>query len=270
MICPVCGRELRKVGRCLQCSAGHSFDMAKEGYVNLLRTGRKASRPSGDSRESLRGRKRFLEKGYYAFLREWIVEAAGRLCAQPSVILDAGTGTGYYLQGLIERRGGKDRYLAVDVGKEEARECARRNPAADVCVASVFRLPLEPDSTDLVLSVFAPYSAQEFRRVVRKGGYVLAVQPGKRHLQELKEIVYAHPYENPEKGYDLPGFSRVLEEGISREMDLRDSEDIRALWEMTPYAHTTARKDAEKVLSLESLHVTASFYCTAYRKEERG
>lgn len=39
--CPVCGSFMQHRGRCWSCTKGHSFDMAKSGYVNLLPANRK-------------------------------------------------------------------------------------------------------------------------------------------------------------------------------------------------------------------------------------
>ncbi|MBQ2477860.1 MAG: methyltransferase domain-containing protein [Erysipelotrichales bacterium] len=268
VICPVCGEKLTVTDRSYSCVNGHRFDMAREGYINLLLSHQKRSAEPGDPKESVRSRRDFLDAGYYESLAAGLARITEDLLPYSAEILDAGVGTGYYLDHVIRARKARDDYYAIDIGKEECRVSAKRAKQAQIAVASVFRLPYSGNSFDLVMSVFTPYSAEEFFRVVKPGGYVIAVQPGKRHLYELKEVVYDDPYENEEKGYDLPGFELVRTENILNRVTLRNHKDIMALWNMTPYVHKTSRKDTEKLDAYETLEVTTDFYVTVYRKED--
>ena len=267
LVCPVCGSPLQKEERKYVCGNGHAFDMAKEGYVNLLLSNQKRSAEPGDPKESVRSRKEFLDAGYYESLAKGIARIVTEVLPESSKILDAGVGTGYYLSYLTNARGHKDICHAIDIGKEECRVSAKKVKEAQIAVASVFRLPYSDSSFDLVMSVFTPYAPEEFLRVVKPGGYVLAVQPGKRHLYELKAAVYDCPYENEEKGYDLPGFTLVKTENVIDRIRLKDHDAIMALWNMTPYAHKTSRKDAAKLDELPYLDTTTDFYVSLYQKE---
>ena len=265
LICPVCQNELKKEGKTYVCINGHSFDMAKEGYVNLLLSNQKRSKEPGDSKESLRNRDNFLNSGTYQFLSDELNLLSDKYYPFSCDILDAGCGSGYYLSNLASHREYKDNYYGIDIGKEEVRMTAKKVRAL-LSVASVFRLPFSDNSFDLIMSVFTPYSAEEFYRAAKENGIVISVQPGKRHLYELKEIIYDNPYENADKGYDLEGFESVESKTIEKVSKL-DNSLIKALWEMTPYAHKTSRDGNAKLDSIGKLDVTISFFINVYRRK---
>ena len=265
-ICPVCQKELVKEGHEYKCPNGHSYDLAKEGYVNLLLANQKRTF-SGDPKDSLLGRQRFLNQGYYQNLSEKLNELVKELNSK--VILDAGVGTGYYLSNLINYLDNEDNtYYGIDVGKEEVRMAAKKIKNANLAVANIFHLPFPDQSLDLILSIFSPYAPEEFKRTLGSGGKVLAVQPGKEHLYELKKAVYAEPYYNPDKGYNLEGFQTLKTFHLENTINLPDQQTIEDLWTMTPYAHKTSREDAQKLLNLNELTVKTDFYISLYQKEE--
>lgn len=269
--CPKCAQRLYRQEKSVICANGHSYDVAKEGYVNLLLANQKHSHDPGDSKESVRFRKAFLERGYYQSLAEALVQAVRRCLPQGGTVLDAGCGNGYYISYLVDHITDLPMsYDAVDIGKEAVRLCAKQAKTVHAAVAGVFHLPVAANSYDVMLSVFCPYSAEECLRVIKPGGYVIAVTPGKRHLYEMKEIVYEHPYENEEAGYRLPGFVCVSQETVTRTVDLADREAIEALWQMTPYVHTTHPSDSERLFGYEHLQVTTEFLCSVYQKEEES
>ena len=265
-ICPVCQQVLVKEDHEYKCPNGHSYDLAKEGYVNLLLANQKRTF-SGDPKDSLLGRQRFLNQGYYQNLSEKLNELVKELNSK--VILDAGVGTGYYLSNLINYLDNEDNtYYGIDVGKEEVRMAAKKIKNANLAVANIFHLPFPDQSLDLILSIFSPYAPEEFKRTLGSGGKVLAVQPGKEHLYELKKAVYAEPYYNPDKGYNLEGFQTLKTFHLENTINLPDQQTIEDLWTMTPYAHKTSKEDSEKLLNLNELTVTTDFYISLYQKEE--
>ncbi len=170
----------------LACSAGHAFDRAAQGYVNLL------ARPAasqGDSVAMLEARARFLAQGHFEPLARALVELAGERVAPVGLFVEVGAGTGYYLarvlDGLAERHG-----LAVDVAKPAARRAARAHPRMAAVVADVHdRLPLADGAAALVLDVFAPRRGAELARVLRPDGVLLVVTPEPHHLGELRAFI---------------------------------------------------------------------------------
>lgn len=215
LACPVCDAGLSRRAGALACPAGHSYDVAREGYANLLAAQHRERGIEGDTAEMLRARRRFLEAGYYRPLRDRLIaEAAAVLDAHATAhatapapsgpgrfcVAELGCGEGYYIGGVAEALGGRAPggrtadgripdgvFVGLDVSKAAARLAARRYGAAMFVVANLRRkVYLETASADVVLNVFAPRNAAEFARVARPGGRLVVVIPGESHLAGLR------------------------------------------------------------------------------------
>lgn len=268
-VCPICARPLvREDGRC-RCAGGHCYDIAREGYVNLLPANRKHSRAPGDDREMVAARGRFLDGGWYEPLRQALCALALRALPEGGTVLDAGCGEGYYTAGAADalREAGRPAEIAgVDISKFALRRAARRVRGAEFAVASVYRLPAADETADLLLDCFAPLAIEEYRRVLRPGGTFLYVVPGADHLMEMKNILYDEPYANQEEQTLYEGFSYIDVTPVRTRFTLPDSEAIMDLFGMTPYAWKTPRAGVERLRSVPSLTVTASFAVHAFRR----
>ncbi|MBG6226049.1 23S rRNA (guanine745-N1)-methyltransferase [Arthrobacter sp. CAN_A2] len=186
LTCPVCALALQDVGRTLACERGHRFDAACQGYVNLL-TGR-GSPFEGDTSGMVEAREAFLDSGHYEPLRRSVVAAALRDAEAPAVALDAGAGTGYYLEALAAAVPGLFP-VALDLSKIALRRAARRLPGGVSIVWDVWRpLPLADASVGVLLNVFAPRNPGEFVRVLAPGGRLVVVTPRPGHLAGLEEV----------------------------------------------------------------------------------
>ena len=135
---------------------------------------------------------------------------------------------------------------------------------ARFAVAGVFHLPVLDRSCDLLLTMFAPYCGEEFQRVLKTNGQMIMVIPGVRHLWELKQAIYAVPYLNQVKDYELDGFELQSVEKISYEIELNSNEDIVNLFSMTPYYYKTGKNEQEKLKLLEKLKTTVEFEIITY------
>lgn len=167
------------------CLNQHRFDVAREGYVNLL-GGRARKGVVGDTAEMFGARRRFLEAGHYGPLRERLIELVRE--AKPEVVAEAGCGEGYYVGGISEVLPGVA-CLGTDIAKDGVRMAFKRYPRARFAVADTNELiPLPENSVDMLLDVFAPRNASEFARVLRPSGWLVVVIPSPRHLSELREI----------------------------------------------------------------------------------
>ncbi len=168
-------------GAVLRCPSGHSFDVARHGYVDL--TGGRATHP-GDTAEMVAARAALLNAGHYRPLAQAIVAAAAP-AAPPGLVVEVGAGTGYYLAALLDARPAEVG-LAVDVSKPALRRAATAHPRVSAVRADVWRgLPLADGTASLLLDAFAPRSGAEFHRVLRADGALLVVTPTAEHLREL-------------------------------------------------------------------------------------
>ena len=255
--CPVCGGALELNEKGAVCLNSHRFDRAASGYLNLLLSQNKNSRDPGDSKEMVLSRRRFLEAGYYAPLRDALVRKLKELA--PKSILDAGSGEGYYTSEFSKIAD----TVGIDLSKDAILRASKRDKAGLYCVGSIFDLPVFENSIDVITSVFAPYSAEEFSRVANT---VIAVIPGEKHLFGLKEVLYDAPYLNDEKGYDLPDFDLTETEKVDFEVVVNTNEQILDLFSMTPYFWRTPRDARERLCEITELKTPISFRILTYKK----
>lgn len=258
--CPVCGGALERGAGQYRCSAGHGFDVAREGYVNLLPANRRHSRTPGDDKEMASARSRFLEGGWYGPLRDALCKLVERYAPPKTVLLDAGCGEGWYTGALAEavaKNGG--RTAGLDLSKPSVRRAARRCPAGEFAVGTVYHLPVADASVDVLVDCFSPLAVEEFARVLKPGGTFLYVVPGPRHLWELKEILYDQPYENGEKREEYPGLCCRDVVAVETEFTLPDRQAVLDLFHMTPYYWKTPKSGTARLAALDALTVTGQF-----------
>lgn len=267
--CPVCGGILQQMEKTYLCAAGHSFDRAKSGYVNLL-IARQSATQHGDDKEMVRARRAFLEGGFYELLQKALCCAAVKHAPAGRVdLLDAGCGECYYT-AAVERAlldGGREvSAVGVDISKDALRFGDKRGHDLRLAVASAYHMPVEDASCDIVLNVFAPFAGEEYLRVLRRGGVVLHVSPGERHLWELKQAVYETPYLNDALPPQQEGLEVTEEEMLDYHISLSSSQQIMDLFSMTPYVHKTGGDDMARLEELHHLDVTVQFVLRTYRR----
>ncbi len=181
--CPVCHRRLypaaHPAGPALRCPSGHSFDIARQGYVDLT-AGRVTH--EGDTADMVAARAELLARGYFDAVTDAIRET---VLTRYKIMIEIGAGTGHYLASLLDADEAAVG-LAVDVSKAALRRAARAHPRMAAVRADVWRgLPIADGAADLVLDVFAPRSGAEFARILAPGGAVIIVTPEPGHLAEL-------------------------------------------------------------------------------------
>ncbi|MFF0724683.1 methyltransferase domain-containing protein [Streptomyces sp. NPDC004134] len=263
--CPTCRRtrRLRPEGGALRCPAGHTFDLARHGYVSLL-TGARAT--SGDDADMVRARSRFLATGAYEPLRAAAARlAAGAVSRPRATVVDAGCGTGHYLAGLLDRLPGA-RGVGLDTSVRALRAAARAHDRAAAVAADVFGpLPLADGAADVVLNVFAPRNAAEFHRVLRPAGLLVVLRPTGRHLAELRDRRPAMVTVDPAKEERLhraldPFFEAAATERVDYPLRLTAAEALD-LAAMTPSARHPSGTEGPP-----PGRVAVSVLATAYRR----
>lgn len=233
-LCPLCKTSLHLQDRTFKCSNNHSFDMAKEGYVNLLPVQFKHSKDPGDNKQMINARRAFLEKDYYLPLRDKLISSYQQYTQDNSGnVVDIGCGEGYYTSA---HKSDDNRVYGMDIAKNAIRIAAKKYKDCHFSVGSVALLPFDDESIDWAYSIYAPIKVTEFHRVIKKDGYLLVVSPGKRHLWQLKSLIYHTPQEHDETMPQMPGFELVEENRLAYEMDLESVEDRFNLLSMTPFA----------------------------------
>jgi 23S rRNA (guanine745-N1)-methyltransferase len=186
--CPVCAEPLADAGASARCAAGHSFDYARSGYLNLTAGGGRGR--VGDTAAMVRARAEFLAGGHYEPIAEALRTVAGEIAVAASVVAEIGCGTGYYLDALASGRGDGEAGcgFGFDLSKAAAAQASRRHPGLRFAVADVeVAIPLCDGAADLALSAFAPRPGPELGRVVRPGGTLIVAFAASRHLRRLRE-----------------------------------------------------------------------------------
>lgn len=269
-LCPICSAPLTRTERTYRCPGGHSFDISKEGYVHLLPANRMHSKTPGDGKEMAAARNRFLSGGWYAPLRDALCALALEHAGAAPAVLDSGCGEGYYTAALwqaLTEAGRAVSMAGIDISKFSLRWAAKRAPAVEFAVASAYRLPAADRSVDLLVNCFSPLGLEEFRRVVKPGGWFFYVVPAPRHLWELKSVLYDKPYLNPEEEIPYGGFRYVEIRPVETRISLSGPEVIRDLFQMTPYYWKTPRAGAERLARLTCLEVQAAFRIHVFQRE---
>lgn len=262
--CPLCGAPLERSERVYTCPGGHSYDIAKEGYVHLLPANKMHSKTPGDDKAMATARNRFLSANHYARLRDTLAALAVEHAPKGAVVLDSGCGEGYYT-AAIKAALPTARVAGVDLSKPSLKYAARREREAEFAVASVYHLPVGDGRVDLLLNCFSPLAPEEFRRVLKPGGVFFYVVPGPRHLWEMKEVLYEHPYENPEETVAYEGFTLLGIAESEGPMAL-EGQALMDLFGMTPYVWKTPKAGVERLAALDALNVTAQFRVHIFSK----
>jgi 23S rRNA (guanine745-N1)-methyltransferase len=191
LACPHCGESLARQGGSLRCRRGHTFDIARQGYVSLLAGGGKGAGgkgTAGDTAAMVRAREEFLAAGHFAHLAAALAESAAeaaRTVTGDACVVDVGVGTGYYLAAILDAlpdRAG----LALDASRFALRRAARAHRRIGAAACDVWRdLPVADGAAALTLNVFAPRNGPELARIAAPGGRLLVIMPTPLHMKEL-------------------------------------------------------------------------------------
>ena len=265
LLCPVCGQTLQQEERCWCCENRHSFDIARQGYVNLLTVDKKHAKHPGDTKEMVAARKAFLDAGYYAPIAEKVTELTAPL--MPQAVLDAGCGEGYYLTRLQQDLP-QTEFAGLDISKDAVRFAAVRNKHALWLTGTAAALPFPDGSFDGLMSMFALTVEGEFARVLRPDGWYLQVIAGPEHLMSLKNIIYPEILRKEKVLHaDLAGLRLERTETLEFSFTVEENEQVRNLLSMTPHFWRISKDGAARLAQTDNLTDTAQVIFNLYRKE---
>lgn len=270
--CPDCHEALHETtsatNRALQCRQGHSFDIARQGYVHF---GGPRLRHTGDTAGMIDARAAFLARGHYDFIASALaaLAKAAENNERGGLILDAGAGTAHHLSMVLDASP-QAVGLALDAARFAIRRAARAHARANAVLCDTREaLPVADATVAVVLNVFAPRNAAEFHRVLRGDGALLVVTPAAEHLHELVNTlgllsVDVAKKERVERSLG-PWFDRVEEFRLERKLNLSHA-DVLALIGMGPSAwHLDADHVRTRVATLpEPVNVTAAVRLARY------
>ncbi len=292
LICPVCRETLLLKDRTYSCNKGHSFDLAKEGYVNLLLSHQRKSKNPGDDKAMIQARRRFFDSGAFEPLSELIAKTVSS-----GIVLDCGCGEGHFLDALSEThlQSGSvgdvapplnsepigraslseraEKFFGIDVSKEAIRCAAKRYKDASWIVANGMReLPFADNSLDMILSVLAPRNIEEFARILKPDGTLTLGVPGPNHLIELRTLLNANASDFEEKADEAaakctPLFEEKNRKPLTYEIMLNPSQ-TSDLIQMTPIFWNSSPEAKAEIQQLDELTVTVSFVLLTLKQSD--
>jgi len=263
LLCPICGSQLNIQGKQYVCPNSHSFDIARQGYVNLLTVQQKHSLNPGDTREQVLSRREFLEAGFYAPIAQTLIDTARELGISGQ-ILDVGCGEGYYSSRLADALGAD--LTGLDISKEAVRCAAAKYKGKQWLCATAAHIPVEDGSVDLLTSLFALTLPEEYRRILKEGGFYFQVLAAEDHLLGLKGIIYDQlNFKEKNTVPELPGFELVKSIPIRFSFTV-EGPQVQNLFSMTPHVFRIGKAGAERLRNTQILTDTASCVLNVFRR----
>lgn len=274
--CPICSQMLLEEKTRYVCQQGHSFDIARQGYVNLLLPHHTGSKSPGDNKEMIIARRNFLNQGYYQVFSDRVNAivsqiALDRRSDEPFAILDAGCGEGYYTWRLKHHLDslptiGPFVIYGIDVSKAAIRYAAKKNREIYFAVGSVYRLPILENSMDCIICLFAPRDEEKFKAVLKTHGTLIVAAPGENHLYSLRKTLYGTAEPIGERGtVQDEEFTLINEINVAYDIYLKTNEDLMNLFSMTPYSHYTDEIDIRRLKTIEEFVTEVDIKLRVYR-----
>lgn len=286
LICPLDQKALQQEGNSLRCETGHSFDIAKQGYVNLLPVQKKRSKDPGDSKEMIVARQQFLNAGLYQPVSGQLNQLVHQyLTDDDACILDAGCGEGYYLDQLAqsfrpaestedasagEASKSHPALIGLDISKWAVQAAAKRNKALTWLVGTNAQLPVQPASLDMIICMFGFYDTERMAGCLKSGGLLMLAEAGSEHLIELRELIYPEVRRTP-----LPDLSAALEQGyqlidetrLTFKPETLNAGQIQDLLVMTPHLYRASFEGKQKARALTRLEITVDVVFRVLQKQ---
>ena len=272
LACPLDGLPLTLKERQLSCDNGHCFDVARQGYTNLLAVQDKRSKHPGDTKEMVDARTKFLNTDAYKPISDHLnalvykdIEGRAQSEAESYSILDAGCGEGYYLEnlraGLQERSGLTEcSLIGMDISKPAVQACCKRNKADISWVVGTNRKPpVLENSLDLIICMFGYPVFDVFKKYLKPNGAVILVDTDRDHLIELREMIYDDVRYNDvtmPKAAEAEGYALAERSNIRTQIDKLPSQQIFDLLAMTPHYFRMKNEHRASLEAVSQMDIT--------------
>ena len=261
--CPLCQQALTLNEKSYRCENNHSFDQAKQGYVNLLPVQFKHSKEPGDNKAMVQARRAFLDNGYYQPLVDSMLALYQKYGDKNAAIFDAGCGEGFYTH---QHKTEHNSVYGVDIAKETIKIAAKRYQDCFFSVATLSDLPYVNEQFGWIYSVYAPILENEFTRILQKNGYFLTVTPADNHLFELKSMIYRQANKHDTTKQVIEKLTLVEEQRLNYPMNFSDSNDLLNLLAMTPFAFKASDELITQLKQQKQFSCQADFVLRLYQK----
>lgn len=280
LACPLCTTPLRRLERQWVCDQNHSFDLARQGYLNLLPVQHKKSRTPGDSKAMVAARQAFLDSGLYLpIARELVRQVRRHLPPVPEQnlsILDAGCGEGYYLDYLVQAISDATDIqpptvsaVGLDISKDAIIAASKRYPAPQWIVGTNVHPPIQSGTLDVLLCLFGFPSFAHFRPLLREHGVIIMADPGPEHLIELRELIYPEvrrPAAREATEFAQQGLILTDSDTLEFKTPALNQARIQDLLAMTPHLYRASHAGKQAVAALETLTLTVQVVFRVLRK----
>ena len=281
IICPVCSQTLQRAEKQFCCENNHQFDIAKQGYVNLLQPQHKKSKQPGDNQEMVDARFRFLNEGYYEPLSDKLNQLIEKDCSSKSSensayhVVDAGSGEGYYTQRLYDHLSQlapalPPEIIGFDISQKAVKTSCKRTKSIQWMTATSSHIPVASHSQDAVLCLFSRIVPEEFSRILKQEGILYVASTGSSHLIELRNMLYQNVKQtayNPDSTLSelFTPLDESLNANVRYKIKVNSLQAINDLLLMTPHYWRATESAKQVIQSMESISVSVDIRLTGYR-----
>lgn len=247
------------------CAERHTYDIARQGYVNLLPVQQKHSLTPGDTSEMLSARRDFLNSGYYEQICSDVIKKIRVFSFTNPTVTDIGCGEGYYTSNFLKVFP-TSAIIGADISKTAVKMACSRSKQINWIVATASHLPIANNSVDIITAMFSLICEEEFSRILNNGGRVIEVTAGTNHLIELKHIIYDDVFEQHKRPKAPLGFLHEVSCDLHSFKMTLDNSDLINLLNMTPHTLRIRPENRTRLEATPSLELTVEYFIRVLQK----
>lgn len=258
--CPICMTQLYNSGGAMICKEAHSFDISREGYVNLLPAHHRKTAAPGDEPGMVQARRRFMEKGHYSPLVMALREQIAAVGKSDSLV-DLGCGEGFFTNAFTSEI---PQVYGIDVSKAAIKTASKRYKSLKLAVGNTTKLPILDNTFEIATLILAPFSS-DIERIIHLGGRMLRVSPGPNHLRELKQLVYRNFQSHKRAILEIPNLKHISQRRIEFDLQL-DKQSRIDLIDMTPMKYRVEPAMKSQAISSDQMMIASDFWIDTFEK----